>query len=194
MKVFAFFMWPILELYLLIKVGAVVGALKLVLWVFVSAFIGLWVTRAQGMDVMQRAREDMAAGRAPQHALMEGLLLFAAGLLLILPGLISDAVGLLLLVPPLRHLAGQGLARYFASRQGGMQSKSSRIIFFDYSRSGSSKSGDYAPGQGPFPPDSSPFSTGRDETPRQATIIESTAIDVTPGEKKKDDPSGTDSL
>lgn len=184
MRPLLFLLFPALELYLLVKVGAETGALNMVLWVFASAGIGLWAVRAQGQEAMNRARAEIAAGRVPQDNFLDGLLLFLGGVLLILPGLISDAAGLFLLLPPCRHWAGKSLAGYLGRRQTGAQG-ASRVIFFSSSAPG----GPFSPPGGPFARQDGAFSPhdsrtapeafeSQDAGPRQAVIIESTAIEI----------------
>lgn len=191
MRVLVFLLFPAIELYLLVKVGGIIGALNMVLWVFVSALIGLWAVRTQGQGAMLKARADLAEGRVPQDSFLEGLLLFIGGILLILPGLLTDAVGLVLLVPQARALAAPALARFFSARQsagGG----ASRVVFF---RSVNFDSGSFSGGE------NTRFQYGPEHEadprePRQATIIESTAIEVesdgasAPGERQPDHPGG----
>lgn len=193
MRFILLLLFPALELYILVKAGAETGALNMVLWVFASAAIGLWAVRAQGQETVNRARADMAAGRVPQDSFLDGLLLFLGGVLLILPGLISDAAGLFLLLPPARRWASSGLSRYLGSRQTGAGG-ATRVFFF---KSGPPGHGPFA--GGPFAPRSGPFPSqdGRsmdehdweqDPGPRQATIIESTAIEI--HSAKTDGPGG----
>lgn len=127
MRLLLFFLFPALELYLLVAVGGVVGALNMVLWVFASAFIGMWAARVQGQAAMLKVRAELAAGRTPEQGFMDGLLLFVAGVLLILPGLITDAVGLFLLVPWFRHFTARFVNRHLASQQG--RARMSGIFF-----------------------------------------------------------------
>lgn len=128
MRLIIFLLFPALELYLLVKVGGIIGALNMVLWVFVSAAIGLWATRMQGQHAMQKVRAELAEGRVPQNSFMDGVLLFFGGVLLILPGLITDAVGLLLLIPPFRRLAAVTVGRYLTTQQA--KGQASRVFIF----------------------------------------------------------------
>ena len=179
LKFVLFLLFPAIELYLLVKVGSMIGALNMVLWVFASAAIGMWAVRAQGQGSMMRVRADLAEGKVPQNPFVEGLLLFMGGVLLILPGLISDAVGLLLLIPPARHAAAGVIAKYLAAQQA--KGQASRVIFF----SSTGFPGAGGPGFGQRPTyqnnDFQRMDDGmrEEDGPRQATVIESTAIDVT---------------
>lgn len=191
MKIFAFLLFPALELYLLVKVGAAVGALNMVLWVFASIALGVWAIRTQGQGVLFKVQASLAAGEAPQQSFLEGLLLFFGGVLLIIPGLVSDAAGLLLLLPPVRSAAARALGAYLASRRPAPGSASgSRVFFF---RSG----GFPGAGQG-FGHNTQDFDSIRpeqrllyedegDDEPRRAVVIDSTAVEITATEDKNDD-------
>ncbi len=94
-----------LELYVLIEVGARVGAVQTVSLVFLTAIVGTALVRGQGLVALQR----LQAGRAERAEVLEGPLLVVAALLLLLPGFITDAMGALLLVPPLRRRVARRL-------------------------------------------------------------------------------------
>jgi UPF0716 protein FxsA len=100
---------PLIELYLLIQVGSVIGALPTIALSILTALIGGTLVRIQGFSVLMRVRDAMARNEVPALELLDGALLLVAGLLLLLPGLITDVVGFLLLVPVLRRLL---IARY----------------------------------------------------------------------------------
>lgn len=175
-----FLLFPALELYLLVTVGGMIGALNMVLWVFLSALIGIAAVRAQGQAAMFQVRSDLNAGKVPQEGFLEGLLRFFGGILLILPGLITDAIGLFLLLPIGRRLAVHSLAGYLSKHKPGTNG-ASRIIFFSNGPAGARMGGfdpDGRANQQGFPNSQRPFDTDP-QGPRQATIIESTAIDVT---------------
>ena len=163
-KLLVFLFYPALELYLLVKVGAAIGALNMVLWVFASALLGVWAMQTQGQSVMNRVMAEVSQGRVPQEAMLNAMLLFIAGVLLILPGLISDAIGILLIIPFTRKLFMAGVGRYLTVQAGraGQGGGSSRIFF--YSSSAGFSGSDRA--------------TSRDSDPRQATVIESTAVEL----------------
>lgn len=183
MKLILFLLFPALELYLLVKVGGSIGALNMVLWVFASAVIGMWAVRTQGQGAMLKVRADMNEGRVPQTPFLDGVLLFLGGVLLILPGLISDAVGLFLLIPPARHWAAARIGQYLLTRPPSGIGGGSNVFFFrtihfpgagaQYTRASADQ-----PHQG---------QDALDDTPRQATVIESTAIEINKNEQDKDD-------
>ncbi len=107
-----FLLVPILEIYLLIQVGSVIGALWTVALVVLTAFVGAYLLRLQGFATLQRARESLARGELPAGSLLEGAILLVSGALLLTPGFFTDAVGFICLVPAAR----QGIAAWLMSR------------------------------------------------------------------------------
>jgi UPF0716 protein FxsA len=107
---------PVVELYLLIKVGGLIGALPTIAIVLVTGAAGASLARWQGLAALQEIQRAMNEGRVPGQELLAGVLVLAGGLLLVTPGLITDVTGLLLLVPPVRRLVARGLAGYFRHR------------------------------------------------------------------------------
>lgn len=97
------FVVPLIELYFLIQVGNVIGALPTVLLTIVTAVVGVMLMRSQGLATMQNAQQEMATGNSPQGSMMEGVFIFLGGVFLFFPGLISDSIGLLFLVPFIRR-------------------------------------------------------------------------------------------
>ena len=99
----AFTLIPIIELYLLIEVGTIIGALNTVILVIVTGFAGAWLARLQGMQTMIRVRSSLQQGIMPAEELMDAVLIFMAGIVLLTPGFVTDAAGLLLLIPETRN-------------------------------------------------------------------------------------------
>ena len=98
----AFILLPIAELALLLRVHDYVGLGYTLALVVLTGVIGAVLARAEGMRVVTAIQRDVAEGRMPAPRLMDGVMIFAAGLLLITPGLITDTVGFLLLIPATR--------------------------------------------------------------------------------------------
>ena len=102
---------PLLEIYLLIKVGGAIGAWPTVLLVIFTAMLGAFLLRLQGLITLNKVQLAMARGELPTLAMLEGVVLLLRGVLLLTPGFFTDALGFLGLVPPLR----QGLIRWLLS-------------------------------------------------------------------------------
>jgi UPF0716 protein FxsA len=94
---------PLVELYFLIQVGAEFGAIPTIGLSLFTAALGGFLVRRQGFAVLARLRQASDRGETPALEMFDGVLLLAAGLLLLLPGFLTDALGFLLLVPALRQ-------------------------------------------------------------------------------------------
>lgn len=103
--VFALFIaLPLIEIATFIKVGQLIGVLPTLLGVLLGAFAGAMVIRAQGLSLMADIRGTMGSGQLPARALTDAMMVFVAGVLLLIPGYFTDLLGLLLLLPPVRTL------------------------------------------------------------------------------------------
>lgn len=107
----AFFIIPLIEIYLLIKVGSLIGALPTVLLVVFTAVLGAWLMRVQGLSTLERVRAMLMRGEVPAVEALEGVALLLGGALLLTPGFFTDTVGFLLLVPYLRRRLILGMLR-----------------------------------------------------------------------------------
>ncbi|WP_303902492.1 FxsA family protein [Thiohalomonas denitrificans] len=94
---------PLIEIYILIKVGSALGAPLTIFLVVFTAALGALLLRFQGIYTLQRARMAINRGELPTIAMLEGVVLVIAGALLLTPGFFTDAIGFLALVPPLRR-------------------------------------------------------------------------------------------
>ena len=107
---------PVIEIYILINIGSHLGAGLTVFLVVLTAFIGAWCVRLQGLSTMQKLQQQLQQGQMPAQAMFDGFMLFVAGLLLITPGFLTDTIGFLLLVPPFRKLMLAFLLHRFAGQ------------------------------------------------------------------------------
>lgn len=110
---------PLIEIYVLVSVGKVIGALPTVLAVVATAVLGVFLLRRQGRQALVNARAKLQAGSVPSMELAEGVFLAAGGMLLLTPGFMTDALGFLCLVPGIRQrLIKRWSARLFMGAQG----------------------------------------------------------------------------
>ena len=109
----AFSLIPLIEIYLLIKVGSRLGAGTTIAIVILTGFTGAYLARRQGLSTMRRVQYNMAQGITPAGEMVDALLIFIAGVLLLTPGFMTDAVGILLLVPKFRDALKNHLRRKF---------------------------------------------------------------------------------
>lgn len=98
-----FIIIPLVELWLLIKVGSLIGALPTVGLVFLTAVIGVTLLRQQGLSTLLRANRRMQSGEIPATEMGEGIFLAVGGALLLTPGFMTDAVGFACLIPGVRR-------------------------------------------------------------------------------------------
>lgn len=108
---------PVFELYLLIKVGTVIGGLNTILLVIISGFLGAWLARLEGMNTLLKLRMNLQQGLMPAEELLDAVIIFIAGVLLITPGFITDTMGLILLWPVSRNKLKRILRKKFDEMQ-----------------------------------------------------------------------------
>ncbi|WP_373046848.1 FxsA family protein [Vulgatibacter sp.] len=118
---------PLLELFLLLQIGRLVGFWPTVLGVIVTAALGAHLAQREGLKTFQRWRGALAAGRLPEEGLLGSLLVLVGGVLLVAPGVLTDVVGLLLLVPATRRIAA-GLVRRELERR--IRSGAIRVVSY----------------------------------------------------------------
>jgi UPF0716 protein FxsA len=116
----AFVLFPLIEIAVLVFVGQQIGALNTIGVLVLVSLVGAWLARHEGFFVLRRIREQIDAGRVPADELLDGALVLAGGMLLLLPGFVSDAIGLLVLFPPtrvfLRRLVRRRMAIFTVAR------------------------------------------------------------------------------
>jgi UPF0716 protein FxsA len=109
-----FIVVPIAELYVILKVGDLIGIVPTLGLLVADSLLGSWLLKSQGRAVWTRFQETMQAGRVPHREVFDGVLVIFGGAFLITPGFLTDIVGVLLLLPPTRSLF-----RRFLIRRGG---------------------------------------------------------------------------
>ena len=95
---------PALEIYLLIEVGGVVGALNTVALIFLTAIIGLYFAKHQGLQTLKSGMINLYQNKTPIYEIMSGASIAIAAFLLIVPGFFTDFIGFLLLIPFTRKI------------------------------------------------------------------------------------------
>ncbi len=128
-----FLVIPIIEIYLLVQVGGIIGAGWTIFIVIATAVIGAGLLRQQGLATWTRLNQSMAQGQLPPTILVEGIFLLLAGAFLLTPGFFTDTVGFLFLIPPVR----KALAAYLLRR--GMFMASSMSMHSTYTSQSHSK-------------------------------------------------------
>jgi UPF0716 protein FxsA len=93
---------PALEIYLIVKVGGLLGIIPTILLLLAISSVGAMLVRQQGFSLLGRIQSELAGGRVPGGTLLEGALVLAGGVLLLTPGFFTDFLGLFFLIPSTR--------------------------------------------------------------------------------------------
>jgi UPF0716 protein FxsA len=107
---------PVAELYLILKVGDLIGVPLTILLLAADSVIGALLLRSQGRAAWRRFNEALAEGRMPHREVQDGALVIFGGAFLITPGFITDVIGLLMLLPPTRPLVRRLVMRALTRR------------------------------------------------------------------------------
>ncbi len=111
-----FIVVPIVELWLIIEVGGLIGVGPTIALLLVDSMLGALLLRHQGLGAWRRFNEAIAERRFPGREVADGLLIAIGATLLLTPGFLTDFVGLLLLVPPTRAVVRHLLRRFLGRR------------------------------------------------------------------------------
>ena len=111
-----FIVVPLIEIYVLVQVGQVIGPWWTVLLLVLDSLIGTWLIRREGGRTWRALNEALAHGRMPGRELADGSLILIGGTLMLAPGFVTDALGVLLILPPTRPLFRRLLTAFAARR------------------------------------------------------------------------------
>ena len=95
---------PVLELIVIIKVGANIGAVNTIVLLIGIGMLGAYLARLQGFHILRNIQENLGRGILPTEAMLDGFLIFCGGVLLLTPGFLTDIIGILFLLPPVRAI------------------------------------------------------------------------------------------
>ncbi len=101
---------PLLEIALFISIGQAIGLMPTLATVILTAIVGTWLVRSQGLSELGKLRNSLAGSGDPLNSIAHGAMILVAGLLLLTPGFFTDGVGFLLLVPAVRVLVTRAIA------------------------------------------------------------------------------------
>ena len=108
---------PVIEIYLFIKIGSQIGALNTILLIFVTAFIGVYYAKYEGLNTIRSGFSQLIKNEIPAYEIISGAAIAFAALLLILPGFASDILGFLLIIPFTRKLILGKISNKFKNKQ-----------------------------------------------------------------------------
>ena len=105
---------PIIEIYLLIKIGSQIGAITTIFMIFLTAIVGVYYARYEGLNTLKSGFLQLSKHKKPTYEMLSGAAIAFAALLLIIPGFATDAVGFILIFPPSRKLIFGMLSKKFS--------------------------------------------------------------------------------
>lgn len=114
--VLLFIVVPVLEIYVIVQVGQVIGAWPTVLLLIFESLLGAWLIRREGRRAWAALRDGVASGRLPDRELSDAGLVLVGGTLLLTPGFLTDIVGFFFVLPFTRPLARRLLLAFAARR------------------------------------------------------------------------------
>ena len=107
---------PIIEIAIFITVGSNIGILNTIAIILLTAMIGIYFVRRQGLTLLFNAQRNMTQGIMPTEEIKGGIFLLISGLLLITPGFFTDCVGFSMFLKPVQNFISQKARNYFHSR------------------------------------------------------------------------------
>ena len=108
---------PAIEIYLMIKVGGVIGALNTILLIFFTAITGVYFAKLAGLSTLRSGISQMIKNEIPVYEIISGAALAFAALLLIIPGFLTDIVGFLLIIPVTRKFLIRPISSKFKKKE-----------------------------------------------------------------------------
>ena len=127
-----FILIPIIEISLFIEIGSNIGSFNTICLIFLTAIIGVYFVRQQGLSTFQRLANQIQKLETPIQTVGEGLVILLSGILLITPGFFTDTIGFLGLIPFTRIFFVKLVATFILSRYGVYKKKTDDTIEADY--------------------------------------------------------------
>ena len=93
---------PVVEIYLFIKIGAQIGAITTIILIFVTAFVGVYYAKYEGLNTLKSGFAQLSRNETPKYEMVSGAAIAIAALLLIIPGFATDIIGFLIIFPTTR--------------------------------------------------------------------------------------------
>jgi UPF0716 protein FxsA len=95
---------PVIEIYLLIKIGSQIGAITTILLIFTTAIVGIYYAKYEGLNTLKSGFAQLSKNEMPTYEMISGAAIALAALLLIIPGFATDVIGFLIIFPITRRL------------------------------------------------------------------------------------------
>ena len=108
---------PLVEIYLMIKIGGMIGALNTIFLIFFTAITGLYFARLEGLNAIRSGFNQLVKDKVPIYEIISGAALAFAALLLIIPGFLTDLIGFLLIIPTTRKIFIKSISSRFNKKK-----------------------------------------------------------------------------
>ena len=107
---------PIIEIVIFISIGSNIGILNTIAIILLTAIVGIFFVKKQGLSLLFNAQRNMSQGIFPTQEIKGGIFLLVSGLLLITPGFFTDCIGFTMFLRPVQDFVSQQAGKYFKSR------------------------------------------------------------------------------
>ncbi len=108
---------PVIEIYLLIKIGSQIGAISTIVLIFITAFVGIYYAKYEGLNTLKSGFVQLRKNETPAYEIISGAAIAFAALLLILPGFATDVLGFLIIFPVSRKLIFNTFKKNFSYKE-----------------------------------------------------------------------------
>ena len=108
---------PVLEIYLLIKIGSQIGAITTILLIFTTAIIGIYYAKYEGLNTLRSGFSQLSKNETPAYEVISGAAIAFAAILLIIPGFLTDLLGFLLIFPISRKIIFENFTKKFKNKK-----------------------------------------------------------------------------
>ena len=109
---------PVIEIYLLIKIGSQIGAITTIFLIFTTAIIGIYYAKYEGLNTLKSGFVQLSKNQSPTYEVISGAAIAFAALLLIIPGFLTDIIGFLLIIPITRNFFIKSITSKFKKKEG----------------------------------------------------------------------------
>ena len=113
----AFIFIPIIEISIFISIGSKIGVLNTIGIILITALVGIYFVRRQGLNLLFNAQKNLSQGVMPTEEIKGGIFLLVSGLLLITPGFFTDCIGFAMFLKPIQNFVTLRAKNYFQSRR-----------------------------------------------------------------------------
>ena len=108
---------PIIEIYVLIKVGSGIGAITTIILIFITAIVGVYYAKYEGLNTLKSGFLELSNNKTPTYEMISGAVIALGALMLIVPGFVTDTLGFFIIFPLTRKLIFNKLINHFKNKR-----------------------------------------------------------------------------